>query len=310
MQETAEQILNSGDYFRCGRQHATMRKEHCVELQREAVLRPFLRRACWDCEQGEEIAEELGETIRRRVKPKTRICAKCGREKPLNEVYFAPHERSRWGLMTYCRECGRENYQAPGVEAEFFRCGRLGETMTKGACLERQDRAENAPDREEHPCRDCEQGEEIADEIGLTQRRKGAEGEDEEDGLTQRRKGAEGEDEEEDGMGDTKVCRKCGREKPLDEFHNDKRLNDGKKNLCKKCTSEYIKGYLRKKRGGSPPPHKAPEGKDVLALDLAHFGDIRRALEARARDELRTVEMQAMIYIKRGVRSEEDPASP
>ena len=32
-----------------------------------------------------------------------------------------------------------------------------------------------------------------------------------------------------------KKCRDCGEEKPLDEFHNDKRSKDGKQPYCKAC---------------------------------------------------------------------------
>lgn len=32
-----------------------------------------------------------------------------------------------------------------------------------------------------------------------------------------------------------KVCTKCGRKKPLDEFHKDKNSKDGHSSRCKEC---------------------------------------------------------------------------
>ncbi|MCK4666881.1 hypothetical protein KAU33_09040 [Candidatus Dependentiae bacterium] len=41
----------------------------------------------------------------------------------------------------------------------------------------------------------------------------------------------------------TKVCSKCGIEKPLDEFYNRKISKDGKYSSCKKCRCEHGKKY-------------------------------------------------------------------
>lgn len=37
----------------------------------------------------------------------------------------------------------------------------------------------------------------------------------------------------------TKVCKKCGRELPLEMFHKDNRITGGYKSSCKKCHNEY-----------------------------------------------------------------------
>lgn len=37
---------------------------------------------------------------------------------------------------------------------------------------------------------------------------------------------------------ETKVCTKCGRELPLNEFYNDKMRPDGKKSACRECTNQ------------------------------------------------------------------------
>ena len=49
-----------------------------------------------------------------------------------------------------------------------------------------------------------------------------------------------------------KFCSKCGKDKPLSEFHKNKALRDGYNNWCKKCRSEHsktdlhLKSYRRK----------------------------------------------------------------
>ena len=39
-------------------------------------------------------------------------------------------------------------------------------------------------------------------------------------------------------MYDKKTCKKCLRELPISEFHRDKNLSDGHRNICKKCAIE------------------------------------------------------------------------
>lgn len=46
---------------------------------------------------------------------------------------------------------------------------------------------------------------------------------------------------------ETKICKKCGIEKPLSEFTKNKNMKDGRLNTCKECSNEerrirYIKG--------------------------------------------------------------------
>ena len=42
---------------------------------------------------------------------------------------------------------------------------------------------------------------------------------------------------------ETKICRKCGRELPLSEFHKDKQKKDGYRNVCKECINKRMKQY-------------------------------------------------------------------
>jgi hypothetical protein len=41
----------------------------------------------------------------------------------------------------------------------------------------------------------------------------------------------------------TKVCRKCGEEKPIGEFSPNKRATDGAQPRCKPCMAEYIRRW-------------------------------------------------------------------
>ena len=41
----------------------------------------------------------------------------------------------------------------------------------------------------------------------------------------------------------TRVCKKCGEEKLLEEFSKDKKLTNGRSYRCKKCANEYTKKW-------------------------------------------------------------------
>jgi hypothetical protein len=47
---------------------------------------------------------------------------------------------------------------------------------------------------------------------------------------------------------ETKVCRKCGRELPIDLFYPNKSLKGGYDNSCKECKNEYAKEWAKKNR--------------------------------------------------------------
>lgn len=46
----------------------------------------------------------------------------------------------------------------------------------------------------------------------------------------------------------TKICSKCGEEKPLSDFYENKRLKDGHEGRCKQCVKSYSKEYAKKHR--------------------------------------------------------------
>lgn len=46
----------------------------------------------------------------------------------------------------------------------------------------------------------------------------------------------------------TKICKKCGKEKPLSEYNVNKKAKDGLQSYCKECQSEYFKANADKIR--------------------------------------------------------------
>lgn len=57
-------------------------------------------------------------------------------------------------------------------------------------------------------------------------------------------------------MNSTKICSKCGIEKPLDEFHNQKNGKDDKRADCKKCNKEKSAKYYQENREEIKQTHK------------------------------------------------------
>ena len=50
-------------------------------------------------------------------------------------------------------------------------------------------------------------------------------------------------------MTETKVCTKCGEEKPLTEFHKSRKSHDGLGYWCKSCKKEFRKRFYEENRG-------------------------------------------------------------
>lgn len=46
----------------------------------------------------------------------------------------------------------------------------------------------------------------------------------------------------------TKVCKKCGRELPIENFYTNKSLKGGHDNTCKECKTAYTKEWQKKNR--------------------------------------------------------------
>lgn len=47
---------------------------------------------------------------------------------------------------------------------------------------------------------------------------------------------------------ETKVCKHCGRELPLENFYVNKKLKGGHDNTCKECKNTYAKEWQKKNR--------------------------------------------------------------
>ena len=47
---------------------------------------------------------------------------------------------------------------------------------------------------------------------------------------------------------ETKVCKKCGRELPLENFYVNKSLKGGHDNTCKECKNTYAKEWQKKNK--------------------------------------------------------------
>jgi hypothetical protein len=48
-------------------------------------------------------------------------------------------------------------------------------------------------------------------------------------------------------MSDTKTCRRCGHEKPLDKFNRHARTLDGRQSYCRACNVAYIRHWRVKR---------------------------------------------------------------
>jgi len=55
--------------------------------------------------------------------------------------------------------------------------------------------------------------------------------------------------QEEDEEMETRICSKCGVEKPLTDFTKDKRKKLGIRGICKKCSSKRVCDYLKTEKG-------------------------------------------------------------
>ena len=93
------------------------------------------------------------------------------------------------------------------------------------------------------------------------------------------------EDEE---KGKTKVCSKCGKEKPLSEFCRDRKTRDGRKYQCKECDAERERNrYLKKKK----------DRELIIQLDFSKHPEVLEGIKKIADEELRTPENQILYWL-------------
>lgn len=78
-------------------------------------------------------------------------------------------------------------------------------------------------------------------------------------------------------MAETKICKKCGRELPVDAFNAHKRTRDGLQPYCKECQAEIVKaGRARRKAQAAEDPAEVTPA-------LAAFTDDELMSELKAR---------------------------
>ena len=99
----------------------------------------------------------------------------------------------------------------------------------------------------------------------------------------------------------TKLCKRCGRELPLDAFNKQTSRPDGLQANCRECQAEMAKNRREKKKGvglspdvGLPPRSVASQVADVLR-PLPPFDVIEDALH-NASDELLIDELRERGY--------------
>ena len=99
-------------YFFCNRYSATLRKDVCIQRQREVnsndqrytVVKDL---GCKNCDQGKEFLMA--------TKEEKRICKGCGKEKDIDE--FGKNPGCKGGRLPNCKECMRDIKKAK-IEAE------------------------------------------------------------------------------------------------------------------------------------------------------------------------------------------------
>lgn len=88
-------------------------------------------------------------------------------------------------------------------------------------------------------------------------------------GETEPAESPEGEEPRVSGGGDVavtkKACKRCGKEKPLDEFHKHPEGKYGRDPNCKDCKREIAKAKYQVKLQGSASPRKPKSGPGSLA---------------------------------------------
>lgn len=87
---------------------------------------------------------------------------------------------------------------------------------------------------------------------------------------------------------ETKVCKKCGRELPVENFSINRSNKDGLQAECKECKAEYMKGYwlrrkAEKKRIEEDRIEFEKKYKIYTNRDLAKFTPRELMLELKAR---------------------------
>lgn len=104
---------------------------------------------------------------------------------------------------------------------------------------------------------------------------------------------------------ETKICRKCGRELPLDQYFRNKAMKDGHDSQCKECKTAYTLEYQKKYRARKREQAKENERiefekkyKIYTDKELAKFTPRQLILELKARGYVGTLLYEEVIVNK------------
>ena len=98
----------------------------------------------------------------------------------------------------------------------------------------------------------------------------------------------------------TKVCKQCGQEKPLEEFVKNSRTKDGRGSHCKECHNKlYPHNYMRKKAKIEHKPkideHVEQELKEYQLKDVPSRLLIHELRSRGYRGELELITIQKVV---------------
>jgi hypothetical protein len=85
---------------------------------------------------------------------------------------------------------------------------------------------------------------------------------------------------------ETKICKKCGRELPLENFSKNAKTKDGLQNHCRACASEYSRQIWQRKKAQKKENERIEfekKHKVYTNRDLAMFTPRELMLELKAR---------------------------
>lgn len=85
---------------------------------------------------------------------------------------------------------------------------------------------------------------------------------------------------------ETKICKKCGQELPLENFSKNAKMKDGLQNHCRACASEYSRQIWKRKKAQKKENERIEFEKKYKVYtnrDLAKFTPRELMLELKAR---------------------------
>lgn len=63
----------------------------------------------------------------------------------------------------------------------------------------------------------------------------------------------------------TKICDKCGQEKPITEYYRNRTRKDGYSSTCKVCHNAYMKEYHSNRNSKNTPPQSVTEPHPIFS---------------------------------------------